>query len=227
MQPYFFPYIGYFQLISAVDLFIVYDNIKYTKKGWFNRNRFLQNGKDRLFSIPLKKDSDFLNVIDRELAKDFNKGRLLSQIKSAYQRAPFFAQTFQVIEQIVRYEEPNLFHYLYNSIVRICEVLGIRTEIIISSSVAIDHRLKGGEKVIALCKEVGASTYVNPIGGMDLYSKDTFRGKGLALKFLRPEIFEYVQFGSAFVPLLSIIDVMMFNSIVTIRSWITTNYELI
>ena len=84
MQPYFFPYIGYFQLIAAVDQFIVYDNIKYTKKGWINRNRMLQNGKDVMFSLPLKSDSDFLDVCERELAADFNRDKLLNQLKGAY-----------------------------------------------------------------------------------------------------------------------------------------------
>ena len=94
MQPYFFPYIGYFQLIAAVDLFIVYDNIKYTKKGWFNRNRLLQNGKDVMFSLSLKNDSDTLDVCERELAASFNRDKLLGQFKEAYRRAPYFAQTF-------------------------------------------------------------------------------------------------------------------------------------
>ena len=90
MQPYFFPYIGYFQLIAAVDMFIVYDNIKYTKKGWINRNRMLQNGKDVMFSLPLKSDSDYLDVCERELAADFNRDKLLNQFKGAYRRRPVF-----------------------------------------------------------------------------------------------------------------------------------------
>src|SRR5258705_11030314 len=94
MQPYFFPYIGYFQLIAAVDLFIVYDNIKYTKKGWINRNRMLRNGKDVMFSVPLKNDSDYLDVCERELAADFNRDKLFNQLKGAYRGAPNFSQTF-------------------------------------------------------------------------------------------------------------------------------------
>src|SRR5690349_10134683 len=109
MQPYFFPYIGYFQLINASDLFIVYDNIQYTKKGWINRNRFLQNGKDVLFSIPLKKDSDYLDVRDRDLALDFNKTKLLNQIKAAYQRAPYMNETYPIIEEIIQFDDINLF----------------------------------------------------------------------------------------------------------------------
>ena len=105
MQPYFLPYIGYFQLIAAVDQFIVYDNIKYTKKGWINRNRMLQNGKDVMFSLPLKSDSDFLDVCERELAADFNRDKLLNQLKGAYRHAPYFEQTYPLLEKIVRYED--------------------------------------------------------------------------------------------------------------------------
>lgn len=209
MQPYFFPYIGYYQLIAAVDLFIVYDNIKYTKKGWINRNRMLQNGKDVMFSLPLKSDSDYLDVCERELAADFNGDNLLNQLKGVYRRAPYFAQTLPLVEQIVRCDDANLFRFLHNSIAKTCEHLSITTEIRKSSGIAIDHALKNQDKVLALCAAVGASTYVNAIGGRELYSKETFRERGINLKFLQSKPFEYPQFGAAFVPWLSIIDVMM------------------
>lgn len=227
MQPYFFPYIGYFQLIAAVDLFIVYDNIKYTKKGWINRNRMLQNGKDVMFSLPLKSDSDYLDVCERELSVDFNRDKLLNQFKGVYQRAPYFAQTFPLVEQIVRYDDANLFNFLHHSIVKTCEHLGITTEIRISSNVAINHDLKNQDKVLALCEAVDANIYVNAIGGMELYSKETFSKNDIELKFIQSKPFEYPQFGDAFVPWLSIIDVMMFNSLEDIQTCITTNYELI
>lgn len=227
MQPYFFPYIGYFQLIQAVDRFIVYDNIQYTKKGWINRNRILQNGKDVLISIPLKKGSDFLDVKDREISVDFRKDKLLNQIHEAYRRAPYFEQAFPVFEQIVQHDDTNLFRFIHNSIVRTCEYLKIGTEIVISSNVPIDHSLKNQDKVLSLCAAVSANTYVNAIGGMELYSKETFLEKGIDLKFIKSKPFEYVQFGDAFVPWLSIIDVMMFNPLDTIQACILTNYELI
>ena len=227
MQPYFLPYVGYFQLIDSVDLFIVYDNIKYTKKGWINRNRMLQNGKDVMFSLPLKSDSDYLDIFERELAPDFNRDKLLNQFKGAYRHAPYFAQTFPLIEQGVRYEDINLFGFLHHSIVKTCEHLGITTEIRLSSGIAIDHDLKNQDKVLALCEAVGATTYVNAIGGMELYSKETFREKGIELKYIQSKPFEYAQFGNAFVPWLSIIDVLMFNQLDTIQTCISTSYELI
>lgn len=227
MQPYFFPYIGYFQLIAAVDLFIVYDNIKYTKKGWINRNRMLQNGKDMMFSLPLKHDSDKLDVCDRELAADFSCDKLLNQIKGSYHRAPYFSQTFPLIEQTVRYHDTNLFRFLHHSIVRTCEHLGIATEIRVSSGVAINHDLKNQDKVLALCAALGASTYVNAIGGRELYSKEMFKERGVELNFIQPKPFQYPQFGNEFVPWLSIVDVMMFNSKEETLASIIGNFDLV
>lgn len=227
MQPYFFPYIGYFQLLAAVDLFVVYDNIKYTKKGWINRNRMLQNGKDAVFSLPLKNDSDFLNVCDRELAASFDRDKLLNQFRGAYGRAPFFAQTFPLIEQVVRYEDANLFRFLHHSLVRTRDHLGIRTEIRVSSTLPIDHALKSQEKVLAICKATRAETYVNAIGGTELYAKEAFAQQGIQLKFVRPQPFAYPQLGDSFVPWLSIIDVMMFNPLEAVRDRIRAGYELV
>lgn len=227
MQSYFFPYIGYFQLISSVDLFIVYDDIKYTKKGWINRNRILQNGKDIMFSLPLKSDSDFLGVRDRVLAADFNPDKVLNQLSGAYKCAPYFTQTFPLIEEILRYKDRNLFKFIYYSILKVCGHLGITTEIRISSDVDICHSLKNQDKVIALCEAVGATSYINAIGGIELYSKDDFTARNLELKFIRSKKFEYAQFDNEFVPWLSMIDVMMFNPLNVIREYIQSGYELI
>ena len=226
MQPYFLPYIGYFQLIAGVDMFIIYDNIKYTKKGWINRNRMLLNGKDAMFSLPLKNASDSLDIRERELADDFNQEKLLSQFKGAYRQAPQFAQTIQLLELIVRNEEKNLFRFLHHSIVKICDHLEIKTEIKISSDIAIDHDLKSQDKVLALCEAVGATKYVNAIGGVELYSKETFMERGIDLKFIQSKTFEYPQLGDIFVPWLSMIDVMMFNPLNAIQDAISSNYVL-
>ena len=214
MQPYLFPYIGYFQLIQAVDLFVIYDNIEYTKKGWINRNRILVNGKDDYFSIPLKKDSDFLHVNQRFLAESYSKDKikLLSKIKEAYKKAPQFEMVFPLIESILNSRETNLFEFIHHSLHTICTFLDIKTPIVISSTIAIDHRLKAQEKVIAISKSLSATQYINAIGGVDLYSKATFESKQLQLNFIKSNPIEYQQFDNDFLPWLSIIDVMMFNS---------------
>ena len=175
MQPYFWPYLGYFQLIAAVDVFIVYDNIEYTKTGWINRNRLCRNGEAATFSLPLKKASDFLHVRERELAADFKPEKLLNQIKGAYRGAPCYAETLPLIENVVRYKESNLFRFLHNSIRETCGYLGIATDVRISSAIMIDHGLKKQDKVLALCRAVGASTYINLSGGVNLYSRDEFQ----------------------------------------------------
>ncbi len=227
MQPYFFPYIGYFQLIAAVDQFIIYDNIKYTKKGWINRNRLLQDGKDVLFSLPLKAGSDSLDIVERELATDFKPEKLLRQFRNAYGRAPFFAQTMPLVERIVLHDDQNLFNFLHHGLIATCQHLGITTPIHVSSAVNIDHELKSQDKVIALCKAMGASRYINAIGGMDLYSGSVFKEHGIALNFIRTAAFEYAQYGAPFVPSLSIVDVMMFNSLENIRQQVGQGYDLI
>jgi len=227
MQPYFWPYIGYFQLIAAVDLFIVYDNIKYTKKGWVNRNRMLQNGKDMMFSLPLKSGSDYLDVRDRELATDFNRDKFLNQICCAYRRAPSFEKIYPLIEQVIRYEEQNLFKFIYHSIIQTCDYLGITTKIKVSSDIPIDHKLKNQDKVLALCEAVKATTYVNAIGGVTLYDKDRFQQQGIDLKFIKSKPYEYAQLGNAFVPWLSIIDVLAFNTVEQVRTSVLNGYELV
>ena len=227
MQPYFLPYIGYFQLIGAVDTFVVYDNIKYTKKGWVNRNRMLRNGEDVTFSLPLAKDSDSLDIVERELAADFDREKLLNQLKGAYAKAPHFDATFPVLARIVRNDERNLFRYIHQSIEELCDHLGLTTEIRISSAIDIDHDLKSQEKVLALCKALGADSYINAIGGLELYRCEDFGLQGVELQFIRAKPFEYPQFASPIVPWLSIIDVLMFNPLDVVQDRIAHGYEMI
>lgn len=227
MQPYFLPYIGYYQLIAAVDTFIIYDNIKYTKKGWINRNRMLMNGSETTFTLPLKKDSDYLNIDQRQLAANFNREKLFSQFKIAYSRAPYLAQTINLIDNIVYCEESNLFRYIHQSIVKICSHLEIETDIRISSEININNALKGQDKVLALCQSAGATTYINAIGGIELYSREEFKAQGIELKFIKSKPLEYPQFDDKFIPWLSIIDVLMFNPLNTVRACINNNYDLL
>jgi hypothetical protein len=227
MQPYFLPYIGYFQLIAAVDLFVVYDRIKYTKKGWINRNRMLVNGADAMFSLPLKKDHDALDVVDRALAADFDRARLCQQIRGAYGRAPCFTETFALVEQIVQHPDNNLFGYVHHSLLALCRHLGIATEIRVSSTVAIPAYAKGQDKVLALCGALGASTYRNAIGGLELYNGQDFQRAGIELQFIRARPWEYPQFGQPFVPWLSILDVLMFNPLEQVRDRIRSGFDVV
>lgn len=228
MQPYILPYIGYFQLIEAVDIFIIYDNIQYTKKGWMNRNRFLSSaGGDAMFSLPLKKDSTLKDVVERELSAEFAPDKLLNQLKEAYRKAPYAEPTLTLLRAILSQEERNLFLFLRHAMELTCRYIGITTPIVTSSTLAIDHGLHAQDKVIALCRSVGATTYINPIGGTELYRQADFAASGLDLKFLRSIMRPYVQFGEDFVPWLSILDVLMFNAQDTVLAMVREDFELI
>jgi hypothetical protein len=226
MQPYFLPYIGYWQLLAAVDRFVVYDNIEYTKKGWINRNRFLRNGTDAFFTVPLKKGSDSLTVVERTLADDFEPAALLNPLAAAYRKAPFFRTVFPVIEQVVAAAPRNLFAYLHHGLTVMAGHLGIQTPILVSSTVAIDHTLKAERKVLAFCEALGASRYLNSIGGRELYSTQAFAERGINLRFLQPRAVTYPQLGDPFVPALSIVDVLMFNSADAVRDMLGA-YDLV
>lgn len=226
MQPYFLPYVGYWQLLAAVDCFVVYDNIQYTKKGWINRNRFLLNGASALFTVPLRKGSHLLHVADRSIADDFDPATLLDALAAAYRKAPFFSAVFPIVESVVAAAPRNLFEYLHHGLAVVADALEIRTPIVVSSTVPIDHRLSAERKVLALCESLGATRYINSIGGQALYSASAFAERGVELRFIQSRPLTYVQYGHPFVPGLSIVDVMMFNARETVRGMLGA-YDLI
>lgn len=228
MQPYFLPYIGYFQLINAVDEFVVYDNIKYTKKGWINRNRILDGNKDSIITLPLKKGSDYLDVKDRYLSDTWqtDKVKMIDKISRAYKNAPFYHEVYPLVKNIIIFEDSNLFNFIFNSITLVKDFLEIKTPLVVSSSMIINHELKAEMKVIEICNTRKARTYINSIGGVELYDKEYFESKGVNLCFLKTNDFKYKQFSHEFIAFLSIIDVLMFNSVEEIKKMLG-NYELI
>lgn len=228
MQPYFFPYAGYFQLMNAVDEFIVYDNIQYSKEGWINRNRILSNGKPSYFTIPLKKDSDFLDVRDRYISPEWKAGRkrALNKLTESYRRAPYFGSVYPMIESSFLSVEENLFEYIYDSLEHVRSFIGIKTSLVVSSSVAAEHNLKSTDRVISICHARRADNYINPEGGLGLYDREYFNHRGLKLNFLRSTGVTYQQYENEFVPSLSIIDLLMFNSIEQTRAFLETAYEI-
>ena len=228
MQPYFMPYIGYFQLINSVDVFIIYDNIQYTKKGFINRNRILFNNKGRKFTIPIKKDSDYLDVVERTISNTWESEskKFLNLINHSYKKSPYYKNCIEVITECVMYPNFNLFEFIYFSVKKICSYLDINTKIIISSELEVDHSLKSQEKVISFCKELKSKTYINAIGGQELYDKSTFQKNNLNLNFIKTNPIEYKQFNNSFEPWLSIIDLLMFNSREELKLHLN-NYTLI
>jgi hypothetical protein len=227
MQPYFLPYIGYFQLIGHCDTFVVYDDVEYTKRGWINRNRILTAGHVRTITLPLRRDSDHLDVCDRKIAPDFDSGKMLALLETSYRKAPFWANYQQPLEAILKYPDRNLFTFVANSISVITACLGITTDVIVSSSLGIDRNLRGQDRVLATCAAIGATEYVNPIGGLDLYEDSAFADRGMRLRFLRSRLTPYRQFSVPFVEALSIVDTMMFVAPIELGSKLRSDYEIV
>ncbi len=224
MQPYLFPYIGYFQLIYLVDKFVLYDDVNYIKKGWINRNNIIINGQKKLFTISLSGASQNKLINEIYIADDFKT--FIKTIRINYSKAPFFNETMELIEKILLYENRNLSLFIKNSFEILLEYLNITTELLLSSDIKKNNELKGQQKIMAICKELNTSTYINPIGGMELYKKETFKAKNIKLHFLKTNFTEYKQFKNEFISGLSIIDVMMFNSVEEINDMLE-NYELL
>jgi hypothetical protein len=212
MQPYAFPYIGYFQLINATDKFVILDDVNFIMRGWINRNRILVNGKENLFSITLKKISQNKLICDCELVEGNWKVKFLKTIEVSYKKAPFFKQCFEIISSILLSEELNLSKWLVFQINTICDYLEINTKIVESSRVYSNQHLKAQYKIIDICKRENARTYYNAIGGKLLYRISDFKNNNIELRFLNTLPGKYPQFNNEFIPFLSIIDVMMFNN---------------
>lgn len=213
MQPYFFPYLGYWQLINAVDVYVVYDDVNYIKGGWISRNNILLNGSKHLITIPLEGASSFKKINEIGITKDtIAKKKIIKTLELAYGKAPYYGAVIQIIKKLIS-ENDNIALLNYNSIVEINKYLGISTKIYLSSQIEKNMSLKGQDKVIDINKRFGADIYYNAIGGQELYNADDFRQNGIQLCFLKMNSIKYMQFKKEFVPNLSIIDILMFNSI--------------
>ncbi|MDI9871105.1 WbqC family protein [Flectobacillus roseus] len=227
MQPYIFPYIGYFQLIKAVDKFVIYDDVNFINRGWINRNRILVNGKDSLFTIPLKEASQ--NKLINEIEVNWDdawKSKWLKTLEQSYKKAPFFQQVLPIIEQTLGQEKTIFSEIIVENLKLINAYLGITTEIISSSSIYQNTELKAQTRIVDICLQEKANHYINPIGGIELYQKEVFEEKGIQLNFIKSKPVQYPQLKNEFVPWLSILDVLMFNSVEQIQTFLDS-YELV
>lgn len=227
MQPYYFPYLGYFQLMNAVDTFVILDNVQFVKRGWIQRNRILLEGGMKQIHMKIdhmtqhKKICEHNRIID--LVHEHYQIRLLSH---AYKHAPYYGEVMPMIERIMNDEEPNVAVYLEKLLTEIRNYLELDTELLVASSLDYDKSLKREELVIEICRSLNTDHYINAIGGQALYEKEKFAKSGISLDFIKMDRIEYPQFNHPFVPDLSIIDVMMFNSKSKIRELLNA-YTLI
>lgn len=222
MQPYFFPYLGYYQLIAAVDRFVVWDDVQYIQRGWVNRNRILLNGEPAYINLPIEKAPQSAYISERKLA-DLSAAapKLLGQLHSAYRKAPHYQAVRELVESVLKISESNLGVFLFESLKLVCDYLEIDTELVLSSSLSKnDAGLTGSQRVIALAKANAATMYINAIGGRELYREADFVAEGIDLRFIKMHDIEYSQGNDSFVPYLSMVDVLMFNSKVQIQDFL-------
>ena len=215
MQPYIFPYIGYFQLIHAADKFVVYDDVSFIKQGWINRNNILLNGQAHMFTVPLKSASSFTTIGNTEINHkiyDAWSSKFLKTLVQAYAKAPQFHAVHDMLARVLTEPQETISGLASASLVATANYLGITTEIELSALSYNNSELKAQERILDICKQENAPAYVNPIGGTGLYSKDEFARHGIKLNFIKTHKISYAQFKNEFVPWLSVIDVMMFNT---------------
>jgi hypothetical protein len=220
MQPYLFPYLNYFQLIAASDVFVLGDDLQYIKSGWINRNRVLDHNEARMITFPLKRDSFDLGINQRQLSDTFDdeSKRLINVLKHHYSRAPCFPQVMPLLERLIGFPERNLALYIEHAIRGVCTYLHIDTRVVRASDLKLPRILDKQDRVIQTAKLFDATLYLNPMGGMTLYDQDYFSRQGLALKFMQMDEISYLQYRLPFVSNLSIIDVMMFNDVQRIQA---------
>ncbi len=213
MQPYIFPYIGYFQLVHATDIFVFYDDVNFINRGWINRNRILVNGKDLLFTIPCKEASQNKLIKDIAVLDDAKSlQKTLTTMQAAYKKAPCFAAVYPIIEQVLQVQNISVSQMAADSVISVCNYLGLKRTFKVSSEEYNNRELKKADRLIDICHVEGISNYVNPSGGKEIYTKEYYKSNNVDLDFLVPERIAYSQFNNEFVPWLSIIDVLMFNS---------------
>ncbi len=227
-QPYFFPYIGYWQLIHAVDRFVIHDDVNYIKQGWVNRNRLLLNNEIAYITLPLHQASRSKKIRELTLhTQPDPRDKLARRVAVAYRKAPYFADVYPLIEELICHDANNLSDYLAHQLQTLSRFMGISTEFVVTSRNYGNDELKAQERVIDMCKREGATTYINSRGGQALYDTNAFRSAGIGLRFLISRPLKYSQWGAEFAPDLSIIDVLMFNSIYRVSRDFLGSFDLI
>lgn len=227
MQPYMFPYIGYFQLINLADKFVIYDDVSFINKGWINRNNILLDGQPHLFTIPLRNSSQNKLINQTEIG-DISawRNKFFKTVEHAYKKAPYFDSVSVLLHEILNSPAIYIHQLALISLTRVCKYLLIDTPFFESSRISENSELKSQDRILDICVQLQADQYINPIGGLKLYSRDHFESKGISINFLEVKPHSYSQYGNDFIGNLSIIDVLMFNSVEEVRE-LLNQYRLI
>lgn len=209
MQPYLFPYIGYYQLAYHSDLFLFYDDVNYIKNGYINRNYILTKNGKQLFTLTINHASSFSKINDLEFSHNIRK--ILLSISQVYSKAPYFSSVYPIIEKIFTGQNRNVAYLSSSSIVEIFKYLQIDFQYEFTSNINYNRELSAKDKLYQLCKIYNADIYVNSKGGEILYNRAEFEQQGLLLQFIESDnTIHYNQFNSnLFVANLSIIDLLM------------------
>jgi len=224
MQPYVFPYVGYFHLIEATNRMVFYDDVAFRKRSWINRNRILLEGRDHLFTIPVSGASQNKLILDVELAVDSSwRRKFMLTLRHAYGHAPHFGLVADLVEKVLSASHDSVADLAIASIDGVYDLMGLPWEHVRSSACSPQTRgLDGASRLIRIARDQGAEEYVNAVGGRNLYDADEFLAGGLDLGFVESLPIEYDQLaGHPFVPGLSIIDVLMFNDVAGVRHALT------
>ena len=228
MQPYFFPYIGYFQLCHAADHFIFFDDVNFITQGWINRNKILIESEPKLFTIPLRKASQNkkINEVEVDLGQ-MKKWRIKFKktLLQNYGKSPYFDEVITLINNVLDGHHRNISELAIASIKKTAEFLELPLESSKSSKKEYDRDVTPQEKVFQLCKQTNATEYINLPGGKQLYKKVDFENHNIKLQFLTPFIHTYPQLSEGFTSHLSILDIMFLNSKETAKKMIA-NYAI-
>lgn len=233
MQPYFFPSIGYFQLMKNVDRWIVFDEVQFIDKGWINRNRVLHPDakKDWIYiSIPLKnrRRDDKINKISIDRTRDW-KSEIIGRLSTYKKKAPYYNRTIDLVKACLAYDEKNLALFVINSLRLVASELGINVQMDVQSKMdlklgRINHP---GQWAVKISEALGATEYLNPSSGYSLFREDEFSSHIIKLRFLRSHLTPYKQRRDGFVSSLSIIDVMMWNSNAEIFKMLMHDFDIL
>ena len=227
MQPYFFPYLGYFDLINYSDRWIIFDTVQYIRHGWINRNRILKpDGDWQYVTVPLKKHGREILIKDVEISanKDW-KTRMLAQLQHYKKKAPYFCETYQLVVECLAVNERSISKLNAAILEKICQHLNIsfEWEYFSRMNLEMESMKEPGDWAFCISDKLGAKEYVNPSGGATIFDSSKFNEHGIKLTIRNMPALAYECRGYDYIPNLSIIDVLMWNTPNTVKEYLDKN----